>query len=86
MIITVVSSWVYDDYFASQCSGLDVNTFRAGPNDRGASIRIPNNVAEMKCGYIEDRRPRANCDPNVVSTLLMKAALEAEAMRTRSQQ
>ncbi|MCA9508840.1 MAG: glutamine synthetase beta-grasp domain-containing protein, partial [Myxococcales bacterium] len=30
----------------------DLKTFRAGANDRGASVRIPNNVAEMKCGYI----------------------------------
>lgn len=54
----------------------DINTFRAGPNDRGASIRIPNNVAEMRAGYIEDRRPGANCDPYVVSRLLLEAVHE----------
>jgi glutamine synthetase len=55
----------------------DINTFRAGPNDRGASVRIPNNVAELKCGYIEDRRPGANCDPYVVSALLIEAMMES---------
>lgn len=55
----------------------DINTFRAGPNDRGASIRIPNDVAVKRCGYIEDRRPGANCDPYVVSALLIEAMLEA---------
>lgn len=55
----------------------DINTFRAGPNDRGASVRIPNDVAVKKCGYIEDRRPGANCDPYVVSALLIEAMLEA---------
>lgn len=62
----------------------DITTFRAGPNDRGASIRIPNNVAEMRCGYIEDRRPGANCDPYVVSALLLEAVLDAETIRNRS--
>jgi len=51
----------------------DIKTFRAGSNDRGASIRIPNNVATQKCGYLEDRRPGANSDPYVVSALLLEA-------------
>ncbi len=50
----------------------DINTFRAGLSDRGASIRIPHGVAQDKCGYIEDRRPGANCDPYVVSALLIE--------------
>lgn len=56
----------------------DINTFRSGPSDRGASIRIPHAVALNRCGYIEDRRPGANCDPYVVSSLLVEAALIAE--------
>lgn len=51
----------------------DINTFRSGLSDRGASIRIPHGVAVDKCGYIEDRRPGANCDPYVVSALLIEA-------------
>tara|TARA_R110000824_G_scaffold109740_2_gene257534 strand:+ start:145 stop:1209 length:1065 start_codon:yes stop_codon:yes gene_type:complete len=44
--------------------------FRYGVSDRGASIRIPWQVYRDQKGYIEDRRPNANCDPYVVTTLL----------------
>lgn len=50
----------------------DISTFRSGLSDRGASIRIPHHVAQNKCGYIEDRRPGANCDPYIVSSLLIE--------------
>ena len=46
--------------------------FRYGVSDRGASIRIPWQVAQDQKGYIEDRRPNANCDPYVVTKLLME--------------
>jgi len=44
--------------------------FRWGVSDRGASIRIPWQVAKEKRGYIEDRRPNADCDPYVVTKLI----------------
>jgi glutamine synthetase len=44
--------------------------FRWGVSDRGASIRIPWHVAKNDGGYIEDRRPNANCDPYVVTRLI----------------
>lgn len=44
--------------------------FRYGVSDRGASIRIPWQVEREQKGYIEDRRPNANCDPYVVTRLL----------------
>ena len=53
--------------------------FSYGVSDRGASIRIPWQVAKEGKGYIEDRRPNANADPYVLSTLLTNticAALE----------
>lgn len=56
----------------------DINTFRAGPSDRGASVRIPHEVTKNKCGYIEDRRPGANCDPYVVSALLIEALIQSQ--------
>jgi glutamine synthetase len=56
----------------------DINTFKTGPSDRGASIRIPHLVSKNRCGYIEDRRPGANCDPYIVSALLVEAALLSE--------
>ncbi|GLZ76396.1 glutamine synthetase [Actinorhabdospora filicis] len=50
-----------------------------GVSDRGASVRIPWQVAAERKGYIEDRRPNANCDPYVVTRLMVEtccAALE----------
>ena len=44
----------------------DIDTFRWGVSDRGASIRIPWQVAKVGNGYLEDRRPSANCDPYLV--------------------
>jgi glutamine synthetase len=45
--------------------------YRWGVSDRGASVRIPWQVAKNKKGYIEDRRPNANCDPYVVTRLIV---------------
>ena len=44
--------------------------FRYGVSDRGASVRIPWQVARDKQGYIEDRRPNANMDPYTVTRLI----------------
>ena len=41
-----------------------------GVSDRGASVRIPWQVAKEGKGYIEDRRPNANADPYVVARLI----------------
>jgi glutamine synthetase len=49
------------------CSYKD---FRFGASDRGASVRIPWQVAKEGKGYIEDRRPNANIDPYVVTRLI----------------
>jgi glutamine synthetase len=53
--------------------------FTYGTSDRGASIRIPWQVAQNKKGYIEDRRPNANMDPYVVSRLLVETVCGAAA-------
>ncbi len=44
--------------------------FSYGVSDRGASVRIPWQVARDQKGYIEDRRPNANADPYVVAALM----------------
>ena len=44
--------------------------FNYGVSDRGASVRIPWQVAREGKGYIEDRRPNANADPYWVSRLI----------------
>ena len=48
-----------------------ISEFKYGISDRGASIRIPWQVKRDDCGYLEDRRPAANCDPYVVSQKLV---------------
>lgn len=47
--------------------------FSWGTSDRGASIRIPWNVAVDGKGYLEDRRPNANVDPYVVCMLMIES-------------
>ncbi len=46
--------------------------FKFGVSDRTASIRIPWQVAKNEGGYIEDRRPNANCDPYKVTSLIVE--------------
>ncbi len=55
------------------------DTYSYGVSDRGASIRIPWQVAQDQKGYIEDRRPNANADPYVVATLVANTCCEALA-------
>jgi len=51
--------------------------FSYGVSDRGASVRIPWQVARDKKGYIEDRRPNANMDPYVVTRLIIDTVCSA---------
>jgi glutamine synthetase len=46
--------------------------FSYGVSNRAASVRIPWQVERDKKGYIEDRRPNANCDPYVVAKLIIE--------------
>ncbi|MCY1004321.1 glutamine synthetase beta-grasp domain-containing protein [Nannocystis pusilla] len=57
------------------------DTFSFGVSDRGASIRIPWQVARDKRGYIEDRRPNANSDPYVVTRMIVETVCGAAASR-----
>lgn len=47
-----------------------MNSFSYGVASRKASIRIPSVVGKSGRGYYEDRRPAANIDPYVVSSVL----------------
>ena len=49
-----------------------ITEFRWGVSDRGASVRIPWQVNKDGKGYLEDRRPSANCDPYLVAWRLLK--------------
>ncbi len=55
--------------------------FRWGVSDRGASVRIPWQVARDRKGYIEDRRPNANCDPYTVTRLILDTVCGAATGR-----
>ena len=56
------------------CSYQD---FKYGVSDRGASVRIPWHVARDRKGYIEDRRPNANCDPYRVVFMMLDTVCPA---------
>ena len=46
--------------------------FKYGVADRAASIRIPWQVEKAKKGYLEDRRPNANCDPYRTTRVILE--------------
>lgn len=56
-----------------------IDEFRGGVADRGASIRIPRQVEEKGYGYLEDRRPGANCDPYRVCALILLSVCSNQA-------
>ncbi|CAD7922474.1 unnamed protein product [Amoebophrya sp. A25] len=53
-----------------------INEFKYGVADRGASIRIPREAFLNKRGYMEDRRPAANCDPYKVTKRIVQTTGE----------
>ena len=50
--------------------------FSWGVGNRGASVRINNNTHVSGFGYFEDRRPAANMDPYLVTSILMQRVIE----------
>jgi hypothetical protein len=56
-----------------------IGSFSSGVADRGASIRIPRNVAAQGYGYLEDRRPASN-----IGLFLILAARCTSADRTQT--
>jgi len=52
-----------------------IHDFSAGVANRGASVRIPRNVGEDGCGYMEDRRPASNCDPYRVTEQIVRTTV-----------
>merc|ERR1712228_934765 len=51
------------------------DVFKYGVADRGASIRIPRQTELDGKGYLEDRRPAANCDPYQVTSMIAKTTI-----------
>tara|TARA_Y100001958_G_C21246219_1_gene576498 strand:- start:3762 stop:4796 length:1035 start_codon:yes stop_codon:yes gene_type:complete len=55
----------------------DINEFSYGVANRGASIRIPSDVAKnnYQSGYLEDRRPASNMDPYLVTSKIAETII-----------
>jgi glutamine synthetase len=68
-----------DERLTGQHETAHFSQFSYGVSDRGASIRIPWQVEKDKRGYLEDRRPNANCDPYVVTRLMVDTVCGALA-------
>ena len=55
-----------------------IDTFSWVVANRGASIRVPNDVEQNDWkGYLEDRRPASNCDPYRVAAPIVEAVKQA---------
>jgi glutamine synthetase len=52
------------------------SAFSSGVANRGASVRINSNTQRDGFGYFEDRRPAANMDPYLVTSILMQRVIE----------
>ncbi len=52
-----------------------ITKFSYGVANRGASVRIPRETERYGKGYFEDRRPAANMDPYVVTSMLFKTTV-----------
>jgi len=60
-----------DKRLTGQHETCSIKDFKYGVANRGCSIRIPRETAAAKKGYMEDRRPAANCDPYKVTKRMM---------------
>ena len=49
-----------------------IDKFTWGVGTRNTSIRIPNQTFKDKCGYFEDRRPAANVDPYLSTSIIFE--------------
>jgi len=58
-----------------------IDTFSSGVANRGASVRVPRHVAAEKKGYLEDRRPSSNCDPYVVTEIIVRTTILNETLK-----
>jgi len=61
-----------------------IEEFKYGIADRSASIRIPRSAEATGKGYMEDRRPAANCDPYRVAGRILLTTGECLAEETKA--
>ncbi|EPS58243.1 glutamine synthetase [Genlisea aurea] len=56
----------------------DINTFKWGVANRGASIRVGRDTEREGKGYFEDRRPASNMDPYIVTGMITETTILVE--------
>jgi len=61
-----------DDRLTGEHETASYKEFSWGKGTRNTSIRIPNQVVKEEYGYFEDRRPAANMDPYLVTSIIFK--------------
>jgi glutamine synthetase len=71
-----------EDRLTGQHETAPATEYSYGVSDRGASVRIPWQVEVDQKGYIEDRRPNANCDPYDVTYILIDTVCGAAAAKS----
>jgi glutamine synthetase len=52
-----------------------MNKFTWGVGTRNTSVRIGNETYKNGCGYFEDRRPAANIDPYITTSMIFKTCI-----------
>jgi len=55
-----------------------IHDFSYGVADRSCSIRIPLDVSNKKCGYLEDRRPASNLNPYLVTATIVNTVCSSK--------
>lgn len=67
---------VYGEYNYLRLTGhhetASINEFSYGIGNRGASVRIGNDIIKNGYGYFEDRRPASNMDPYLVTSKIFE--------------
>lgn len=58
-----------------ECETASYYRFTDGIANRGASVRRGNDTIKNQCGYFEDRRPAANCDPYLVTSKIFETCM-----------
>lgn len=61
-----------EERLTGQHETASIDLFKWGVADRGASCRVGTDTAEKGYGYFEDRRPAGNCDPYIVTRMLVQ--------------
>jgi len=64
-----------DQRLTGQHETAHFSKFSYGIGTRNTSIRIPTETAQNNCGYFEDRRPGANFDPYLVTSILYETCI-----------